>query len=58
MLAGYLPFNPVPANPEGDDIILSYKYMIQTPLNFPEYVSALARDLIKQILSIFPFISN
>lgn len=51
MLAGYLPFDDDPANPEGDNINLLYKYITQTPLTFPEYVSAMARDLLRQILS-------
>jgi hypothetical protein len=52
MLAGYLPFDDDPANPEGDNINLLYKYITTTPLTFPEYVSAMARDLLRQILSI------
>jgi hypothetical protein len=55
MLAGYLPFDDDPANPEGDNINLLYKYITQTPLTFPEYVSAMARDLLRQILSISHF---
>ena len=51
MLAGYLPFDDDPANPEGDNINLLYKYICTTPLTFPEYVSAMARDLLRQILS-------
>ncbi|ORY87997.1 kinase-like domain-containing protein, partial [Protomyces lactucae-debilis] len=39
MLAGYLPFDDDPANPEGDNINLLYKYIVSTPLTFPEYVS-------------------
>lgn len=51
MLAGYLPFDDDPSNPEGDNINLLYKYITHTPLTFPEYVSAMARDLLRQILS-------
>ncbi|SPO02396.1 related to ser/thr protein kinase KIN4 [Cephalotrichum gorgonifer] len=50
MLAGYLPFDDDPANPEGDNINLLYKYIVQTPLTFPEYVSPHARDLLRRIL--------
>ncbi|CAI4218527.1 unnamed protein product [Parascedosporium putredinis] len=50
MLAGYLPFDDDPANPEGDNINLLYKYIVNTPLTFPEYVSPHARDLLKRIL--------
>ncbi|EIN05769.1 Pkinase-domain-containing protein [Punctularia strigosozonata HHB-11173 SS5] len=46
MLAGYLPFDDDPANPDGDNINLLYRYIVTTPLSFPEYVSAEARDLL------------
>jgi protein-serine/threonine kinase len=50
MLAGYLPFDDDPANPEGDNINLLYKYIVSTPLTFPEYVTPHARDLLRRIL--------
>ncbi|KAI9751412.1 MAG: hypothetical protein M1835_001219, partial [Candelina submexicana] len=50
MLAGYLPFDDDPANPEGDNINLLYKYIVSTPLTFPEYVSPHARDMLRRIL--------
>lgn len=50
MLAGYLPFDDDPANPEGDNINLLYKYIVTTPLVFPDYVTPHARDLLRQIL--------
>ncbi|RUP43297.1 hypothetical protein BC936DRAFT_137367 [Jimgerdemannia flammicorona] len=50
MLCGYLPFDDDPANPDGDNINLLYKYILNTPLVFPEYVSAEARDLLKKML--------
>src|SRR6478735_1642639 len=50
MLAGYLPFDDDPANPEGDNINLLYKYIVSTPLVFPEYVTPHARDLLRRIL--------
>ena len=46
MLAGYLPFDDDPANPDGDNINLLYKYIVNTPLSFPEYISREARDLL------------
>ncbi|KAF8318004.1 Pkinase-domain-containing protein [Clavulina sp. PMI_390] len=46
MLAGYLPFDDDPNNPDGDNINLLYKYIVSTPLTFPEYVSQEARDLL------------
>ncbi|KAJ7482152.1 CAMK/CAMKL/Kin4 protein kinase [Mycena galericulata] len=50
MLAGYLPFDDDPANPDGDNINLLYKYIVNTPLSFPEYISEEARDLLKMML--------
>ena len=50
MLAGYLPFDDDPANPDGDNINLLYRYIVNTPLTFPDYVSAEARDLLSLML--------
>ena len=50
MLAGYLPFNDDPANPDGDNINLLYKYIVNTPLSFPGSIPPAARDLLSLIL--------
>lgn len=50
MLAGYLPFDDDPANPEGDNINLLYKYIMATPLSFPDYITAEPRDLLSKML--------
>ena len=50
MLAGYLPFDDDPANPDGDNINLLYKYIVNTPLSFPDYISPEARDLLSLML--------
>ena len=50
MLAGYLPFDDDPANPDGDNINLLYKYIVSTPLSFPDYISMEARDLLSTML--------
>lgn len=50
MLAGYLPYDDDPANPEGDNINLLYKYIINTPLSFPDWISAEPRDLLLMML--------
>ncbi|CAG8497322.1 9408_t:CDS:10 [Paraglomus brasilianum] len=50
MLSGYLPFDDDPDNPDGENINLLYKYIINTPLVFPEYVSPDARDLLRKML--------
>lgn len=46
MLSGYLPYDDDPANPDGDNINLLYKYIMTTPLNFPDHMSRLATDLL------------
>lgn len=50
MLAGYLPFDDDPANPDGDNINLLYKYIVNTPLSFPDYISEEARNLLSIML--------
>lgn len=50
MLCGYLPFDDDPANPDGDNINLLYKYILNTELAFPDYVSSEARDLLQKML--------
>ncbi|KAL0952802.1 hypothetical protein HGRIS_007027 [Hohenbuehelia grisea] len=50
MLAGYLPFDDDPANPDGDNINLLYKYIVNTPLSFPDYISDNAKDLLSMML--------
>ncbi|KAF9577299.1 hypothetical protein BGW38_007589, partial [Lunasporangiospora selenospora] len=50
MLAGYLPFDDDPSNPDGDNINQLYNYILATTLVFPEYISADARDLLRMML--------
>lgn len=50
MLAGYLPFDDDPANPDGDNINLLYRYIVNTPLSFPDFVSEEARHLLSLML--------
>ncbi|KAJ2489486.1 hypothetical protein IWW37_003949 [Coemansia sp. RSA 2050] len=50
MLAGYLPFDDDPSNPDGDNINQLYRYILSTPLVFPDNVSELARDLLRRML--------
>ena len=49
MLAGCLPFGDDPAKSDGD-INLLYKYIVNTPLSFPDYISPEARDLLSIML--------
>jgi len=46
MLCGYLPFDDDPNNPDGENLDLLYKYILESQLTFPEYVSEDAQDLV------------
>ncbi|KAF9993996.1 hypothetical protein BGZ79_001280 [Entomortierella chlamydospora] len=50
MLAGYLPFDDDPSNPDGDNINQLYNYILATTLVFPDHISPDARDLLKIML--------
>ncbi|CDO93613.1 unnamed protein product [Kluyveromyces dobzhanskii CBS 2104] len=50
MLAGYLPWDDDPDNPDGDDIAKLYNYITKTPLKFPEYVNPVPRDILRRTL--------
>ena len=50
MLAGYLPFDDDVENEDGADIVKLYNYICSNPLTFPEYISPLARDLLRKII--------
>lgn len=54
MLAGYLPWDDDPENPEGDDIGKLYSYITKSPLKFPEYITPIPRDLLRKILVMNP----
>ncbi|ANZ73760.1 BA75_00792T0 [Komagataella pastoris] len=50
MLAGYLPFDDDPQNPDGDNIARLYYYITHSPLTFPEYLQPAPRDLLRKML--------
>ncbi|KAI7868303.1 kinase-like domain-containing protein, partial [Spinellus fusiger] len=50
MLCGYLPFDDDPANPEGNNINLLYRYILSTELAFPNYISSESRDILQKML--------
>ena len=50
MLSGYLPYDDDPANPDGDNINLLYKYIMTTKLNFPDHMSSSAKSLLQIML--------
>ncbi|SCU82695.1 LADA_0C07338g1_1 [Lachancea dasiensis] len=50
MLAGYLPWDDDPDNPDGDDIGKLYRYITRTPLKFPDYITPVPRDLLRETL--------
>lgn len=50
MLAGHLPWDDDPVNPEGTNITFLYKYIITTPLSFPDHMTPYSRDLLRRVL--------
>ncbi|KAJ3073689.1 hypothetical protein HDU98_000896 [Podochytrium sp. JEL0797] len=50
MIAGYLPYDDDPNNPDGENINLLYNYIMETKLEFPDYVPEDCRHLINRIL--------
>ena len=50
MLSGYLPYDDDPANPDGDNINLLYKYIMSTRLKFPDHLSTDAKHLLQIML--------
>lgn len=54
MLAGYLPFDDDPENPDGSNILKLYNYITRTSLTFPEWIQPTARDLLRNILKANP----
>ena len=50
MLSGYLPYDDDPANPDGDNINLLYRYITTTRLSFPEWISPEPRELLLMML--------
>ena len=50
MLSGYLPYDDDPANPDGDNINLLYRYITTTQLAFPEWISPEPRELLLMML--------
>jgi len=46
MLCGYLPFDDDPNNPDGENLDLLYKYILESQLTFPEYISEDAQELV------------
>ena len=50
MLSGYLPYDDDPANPDGDNINLLYRYITTTQLSFPDWISPEPRELLLMML--------
>jgi len=46
MLCGYLPFDDDPNNPDGENLDLLYKYILESQLTFPDYISEDAQELV------------
>jgi serine/threonine protein kinase len=54
MLCGTLPFEDDPDNEQGEDMVLLYKYIMETKVKFPVPLSPDARDLVSRILDTDP----
>lgn len=54
MVAGYLPYDDDPNNPEGDNINVLYRYITNTKLVFPPHMSEEIKDLISHMLVVDP----
>lgn len=54
MLAGYLPWDDDPSNPDGEDLLKLYRYITSTGLKFPDYIDPIPRDLLRNLLMINP----
>ncbi|KAJ1556397.1 hypothetical protein HK405_011230 [Cladochytrium tenue] len=50
MLCGYLPYDDDPENPDGDNINLLYKYILETSLDFPPHISEDAKSILSRML--------
>ncbi|QPG72952.1 hypothetical protein FOA43_000256 [Brettanomyces nanus] len=50
MLAGYLPYDDDPQNPDGENIARLYHYITTSSLTFPEYITPTPRDLLRKII--------
>lgn len=50
MLAGYLPFDNDPKNPNGENVNLLYNFILRTTLEFPRWIPALPQSLISRML--------
>jgi serine/threonine protein kinase len=54
MLCGTLPFEDDPDNEGGENMVLLYKYIMNTRLTFPHPLSSAARHLVQRILNTDP----
>ncbi|KAJ1558357.1 hypothetical protein HK405_013856, partial [Cladochytrium tenue] len=50
MLCGYLPYDDDPDNPDGDNINLLYKYILETTLEYPDHISEGAKSILSRML--------
>ena len=54
MLAGYLPYDDDPANPDSVDVNRLYRYILNSELKFPDRVSSEARKLVSWMMKANP----
>ncbi|WVN90406.1 uncharacterized protein L203_105642 [Cryptococcus depauperatus CBS 7841] len=54
MLAGYLPYDDDPDNPDAGNVVELYRYIMNTELNYPDHVSSLGKNLLQHMLILHP----
>ncbi|OXB33451.1 protein-serine/threonine kinase [Cryptococcus neoformans] len=54
MLAGYLPYDDDPDNPDAGNVVELYRYIMNTELHYPDHVSPLGKNLLQHMLILHP----
>ncbi|TYJ54671.1 hypothetical protein B9479_004705 [Cryptococcus floricola] len=54
MVAGYLPYDDDPDNPDAGNVVDLYRYIMNTELHYPEHVSPLGKNLLQHMLILHP----
>lgn len=54
LLAGHMPFDDDPDNPDGEDVVALYYRILTTPVDVPAHVSECAQELLRGMLDIVP----
>lgn len=54
MLAGYLPYDDDPDNPDAGNVVELYRYIMNTELHYPDHVSPMGKNLLQHMLILHP----